>query len=98
MEGAKSERVYWVAWGTLLVLTVIMLLLESSDFPRGAAVLFLVTAMLIKATVIAGWFMHLRYERLALVASIVASTLATAAVLFFLLLPDGVGMLRLAPR
>lgn len=98
MEAATSERTYWVSWATLLVLTVIMLLLEGSGFPRGAAVLFLAVAMLIKATVIAGWFMHLRFERLALVVSIVASTLATAAVLFFLLIPDGVGMLRLAPR
>jgi cytochrome c oxidase subunit IV len=98
MEGATSYRTYWIAWGILLVLTLIMLLLEGSGFPRGAAIFFLVAAMLTKATVIAGWFMHLRFERFALVVSVVVSTLATAAVLYFLLIPDGLAMLRLAPQ
>ena len=88
MARATSVRTYWVCWGILLVLTAIMLLTEGSSFPRGAAVLFLVVAMLIKATVIGGWFMHLRYEQVALVAAVVGATLATAAVLFFLLIPD----------
>ena len=88
MDKAMAVRTYWVSWGTLLVLTMIMLLLEKSGFPRMAAVLFLVAAMLIKATVIGGWFMHLRYERVALVAAIVGSVLALAAILFFLIVPD----------
>ena len=88
MERVTAVRTYWVCWSILLILTVIMLLLEGSGFPRGAAILFLVFAMLLKATVIGGWFMHLRYEHVALVAAVVGATLATAAVLFFLLIPD----------
>jgi cytochrome c oxidase subunit IV len=94
MEKAMAVRTYWISWGTLLILTMIMLLLEKSGFPRVAAVLFLVMAMLIKATVIGGWFMHLRYERVALVAAVVGAVLATAAVLFFLIIPDAVNVLR----
>lgn len=96
MESVTSVRTYWVCWGILLVLTGIMLLLEGSSFPRGAAVLFLIVAMLIKATVIGGWFMHLRYEHVALVAGVVGATLATAAALFLLLIPDAVATLRSA--
>jgi cytochrome c oxidase subunit IV len=96
MEKAMAVRTYWISWGTLLVLTLIMLLTETSGFPRVAAVLFLVFAMLIKATVIGGWFMHLRYERVALVAAVVGAVLATAAVLFFLIIPDAVNTLRSA--
>lgn len=96
MEGVTAYRTYWIAWGILLTLTVIMVLMEAAQFSRVAIVLVLVVAMLTKATLIGGWFMHLRFERAALVISVVAGTLATAALLFFLLVPDGVGMLRLA--
>lgn len=97
MEGTASYRTYWVAWSILLVLTVLMIAAEGATLPRVVIVLLLVTAMLAKATLIAGWFMHLRFERAALVLSVVGATLATAAFLFFLIAPDGVSMLRLAP-
>ena len=96
MDRAMTVRTYWISWGTLLVLTLIMLLLEKSGFPRNAAVLFLVVAMLIKATVIGGWFMHLRYERVALVAAIVGTVLATATILFFLIVPDALNVGKFA--
>ena len=96
MEQHTTYRTYWMSWGLLLGLTLIMLLVEEFKLPALATVVVLVTAMLIKATVIGGWFMHLRYERLALVLSVVLGTLATAFALFVLLIPDGMAMLRLA--
>ncbi|MBI4546158.1 MAG: cytochrome C oxidase subunit IV family protein [Gemmatimonadetes bacterium] len=96
MEPDIPYRTYWAAWLILLALTVAMILAEAAGFPRALAVAVLVAAMLIKATVIGGWFMHLRFERLALVACVAAATLATAAFLFFLIAPDGVWMLRLS--
>lgn len=98
MERAASYRTYWTAWGILLILTVLMLSVEAARLPRAAIVVFLVSAMLAKATLIGGWFMHLRFERVALVVSVVGAVLATAMFLFFLTAPDGVSMLRLAPR
>lgn len=98
MEGAIAYRTYWIVWIVLLVLTMLMIVVEAAQFPRTAAVLFLVFAMLVKATLISGWFMHLRFERTALVVSVVGGTMATAAFLFFLLVPDGIAMLRLAPH
>lgn len=97
MKGMTSYRTYWIAWGMLLSLTIVMVLVEGARFSRAIVVLVLVTAMLLKASLIGGWFMHLRFERAALVVSVVAGTLATAALLFFLLVPDGMAMLRLAP-
>lgn len=96
MESVTPYRTYWIAWAILLTLTIIMVLMEAAQFSRVAIVLVLVVAMLTKATLIGGWFMHLRFERAALVISVVAGTLATAALLFFLLVPDGIAMLRLA--
>ena len=98
MEDMTSYRTYWIAWVVLLVLTLVMVAVEAAGLPRALIVLVLVGAMLAKATLIGGWFMHLRFERTALVVSLVGATLATAAVLFFLLVPDGMAMLRLAPQ
>ena len=98
MENMTSYRTYWVAWVILLALTLMMVLVEAAGLPRVFIVLILVGAMLTKATLIGGWFMHLRFERAALVVSLVGATLATAAALFFLLVPDGMAMLRLAPQ
>jgi cytochrome c oxidase subunit IV len=96
MQQHTSYRTYWIAWFLLLVLTGIMLLAEKLRLPALATLVVLVGAMLVKATVIGGWFMHLRYERPALVLSVVLGTLATAAALFFLIVPDGISMYHLA--
>ena len=95
-EQHASYRTYWLSWGLLLTLTLVMLLVEEFKLSALVTVSVLVAAMLVKATVIGGWFMHLRYERLALVLSVVLGTVATAAALFVLLIPDGVSMFRLA--
>lgn len=96
-EGVTSYRTYWFIWLILLILTVFMILLEAVEFSKALTVFLLAAAMMVKATLITGWFMHLRYERLALVLSVVLGTLVTAAFLYFLLIPDGMAMLRLAP-
>jgi len=44
--------------------------------------------MMAKATLITGWFMHLRYERLALICIVAGTILITSAFMFFLLIPD----------
>lgn len=97
-EGVTSYRTYWFVWLILLILTVLMILLETVEFSKALTIFLLAGAMMVKATLIAGWFMHLRYERLALVLSVTLGTLVTAAVLYFLLIPDSMAMLRLAPQ
>lgn len=98
MEGITRYRTYWVAWSVLFALTILMLLTEAAPFYRIVAVVLLVVAMLVKASLIVAWFMHLRFERAALVVSVVGATLATAAVLFGLIAADGVSMLRHAAQ
>jgi caa(3)-type oxidase subunit IV len=96
MEGMTPYRTYWIAWAILLVLTVVMVVMEAAGISRAAILLVLIVAMLTKATLIGGWFMHLKFERASLVWPVVIGTLATAAVLFFLLIPDGVAAFRMA--
>ena len=96
MSGHTSYRTYWITWGVLLILTLSMLFVEATPFTRLLAVLFLLSAMFVKAFLIGGWFMHLRFERPALVIPLVFGTLLTVAFLFFLIAIDGAAMLRLA--
>lgn len=97
-ERHLAYRLYWIIWGVLLVLTLLMMVVGSATIPKGFLVGVLLVAMLVKASLIGGYFMHLRFERLPLVISVAAGLLATAAVLFFLIAPDGVRVLNSAAR
>jgi caa(3)-type oxidase subunit IV len=81
-------KIYWVTWGILLVITVAMLLAEKFHLPRLFLVLFLVVFMLVKATMITGNFMHLRYEQRTLAFIVGAGLLVTSAILFSFITPE----------
>ena len=96
MEGTMSYKGYWMIWIVLLALTLTMIGIESLSLPTGVAIMLLATAMMIKATLIAGWFMHLLSETRFIVWCLVLCTLITAAFMVFLLMPDGMDAARLA--
>jgi cytochrome c oxidase subunit IV len=92
-EGGYS--IYWRTWGFLLVLTLVMVVLDQAAVPRVILGSVLLTAMLVKAVLIAGTFMHLNQERLSLALTVAIALLATGAVLFFLIAPDGLRLLHM---
>ncbi|MDA2934607.1 cytochrome C oxidase subunit IV family protein [Acidobacteria bacterium AH-259-D05] len=94
----SHSRPYWRIWFVLLLLTMGMVFIDQSPMARGALVLILVTAMLGKATLIAAYFMHLRFERVSLVLTVAVGLLITGLLLFVLIAPDGVRALSLAPQ
>lgn len=81
-------RMYWITWSVLLVFTVVMLWADSVSFPRIAFVVFMVAAMLTKASIIGANFMHLRSERAGLIVTVVVGLLLTGAILYVLIIPD----------
>jgi len=81
-------RTYWIAWGVLLALTLTMVVLDRAPLPYGVFLIVMLTAMLVKATVIAAYFMHLRFERWPLVLAIVLGLPINAAILYILIVPD----------
>ena len=81
-------RTYWITWGVLLVFTVVMLWADSASLPRQAFVVFMLIAMLTKATIIAGNFMHLKAERMPLILTVVVGLLGMGTVLWLLIAPD----------
>lgn len=97
MEDHKTSlKSYWIAWGILLVLTLTMITVESASLTRILAVGFLLAAMAFKATIIGGWFMHLRFERRTIVLPLLIATLLTALVLYGLIAVDAAWMHSLA--
>ena len=89
-HSADSLRSYWAVWGVLLVLTLVMVVLDRAPLPPWSFLAVVLAAMLAKAALIAGAFMHLRFERSALVAMIVIGLLLNAVILFGLILPDAI--------
>jgi cytochrome c oxidase subunit IV len=83
-------KTYWITWSVLLVFTVVMLWADSASLPRQAFVIFMIIAMLTKASIIGGNFMHLKAERVQLVMTVVIGLLATGAILYVLIAPDAV--------
>ncbi len=91
-----SYQFYWFTWVLLLILTLAMLATGYLPLPKGFIVLLLILAMLVKASLISGHFMHLRFEKLSLALMVAAGIFATAAILFLLISFDGLRILRLS--
>ena len=81
-------RVYWVTWIILLVITVAMLAAESLHMPRWFLLVFLLLFMMVKAVIIGGNFMHLRYEKRNLAFMVASGILVTSLILFFFIQPE----------
>jgi cytochrome c oxidase subunit IV len=81
-------KTYWLTWAVLLVFTVVMLWADSASIPRTAFVVFMIAAMLTKASIIGANFMHLRHENVWIVATVVIGLLITGGLLYVLIAPD----------
>lgn len=90
-------KTYWITWGMLLGLTLVMIVLDQMPMTRQLFILVILGAMLVKATLIAGTFMHLRGERAALVWMVLVGLFATGAVLYGLIVPDAYRILGMHP-
>lgn len=82
---------YWAIWGWLFVLTIaevaVAVIPVGPSYPHGAKALLLVVMALTKATLVALYFMHLRFERRTL-GLIAMTPLFLCVFLLFMLLPD----------
>ena len=86
---------YWTIWGVLLLLTIVMLGVDQAPLPRALFVVIIVGAMLTKALLIAAYFMHLKFERVALVMGVLVGLLINAAILYGLIVPDAFRILEM---
>jgi cytochrome c oxidase subunit IV len=84
----------WKVWGLLLVLTLIMVFVDVMGMPRIVLLLILLTAMLTKAFFISSRFMDLKHENRVVFLSVAFSILFFGAVLYALMVPDGLAILH----
>jgi caa(3)-type oxidase subunit IV len=87
-DAAPNLGIYWRTWAVLLVLTAIMFVLDTLAMPRGLFVTVMLVAMLAKATLIGGIFMHLSKESADLVVTVVVCALGFGLLLYGLSVVD----------
>lgn len=97
-RGKSPYKIYWVTWGILLVITLAMLSAEAFHLPRWFLVVFLLCFMMVKAIMIGGNFMHLRYEQRSLAVMVFAGILVTTLILFLYIAPESQHVLEHAVR
>jgi cytochrome c oxidase subunit IV len=90
---ANPYRIYWVTWTILLAITVAMLAAESLHMPRWFLVLFLLTFMMVKAVMITGNFMHMRFEQRNLAWTVGIGILVTSLILLAYITPEAASVL-----
>jgi len=84
-----AEPNYWGVWLALLVLTIIELAVAKAPVPKAFMVFSLCALALVKAALVAAYFMHLKFEKYALIL-IVLSPLLLSAILYIGLVPDAI--------
>ena len=77
-----------MTWVILLVITVAMLVAERFHMPRAFLVVFLLAFMMVKAVMIGGNFMHLRFERRNLAFMVSGGILVTSLILYLFITPE----------
>jgi cytochrome c oxidase subunit 4 len=96
--GGSPYRIYWITWVILLVITVAMLLAEALHMPRWFLVVFLLAFMMVKAAMIGGNFMHLKFEKRNLVVVVASGLLVTSLILFTFIAPEAWNVLARTVR
>jgi len=96
MESHESQSygALWKIWGVLLALTAIMVFVDAMGLPRILLLVVLISAMLTKAFFISSQFMDLKHEKLVVGVCVAFSLLFFGAILFALIVPDGVAVLH----
>jgi len=86
-EHGGSNRENVMIWGGLLALTAMEVFLAYIQINQTLMLIILMGASIIKAALIVAYFMHLKFERLSLILTIVP-TLVVLLCLFAVLFPD----------
>lgn len=84
---AGSNKLFISIWGWLVGLTLVEIFLAYKPMPIHIMLTILMGLSIIKAALIVAYFMHLKFERLSLILTIVPM-LVVCIVLLFVFFPD----------
>ena len=91
-EGGNRQNV--IIWGGLLVITAIEVFLAYIHLQPTLMLIILMGLSIIKAALIMAYFMHLRFEKLSFVLTIVPALIVLLC-LFAVFFPDSLRLLRM---
>ncbi len=83
-----TTRTYAMVWLWLIVLTGVEVFLGYIHVPRAMLLASVIGLSIIKAVLIMAYFMHLKFERLGLILTIVPA-MVICILLFLAFFPDG---------
>src|ERR1041384_3771851 len=84
---AGSNKLFISIWGWLVALTLVEIFLAYKPMPIHLMLMVLLGLSIIKAALIVAYFMHLKFERLSLVLTLVPM-LIVCIMLLFVFFPD----------
>ena len=84
---AGSNKLFISIWGWLVALTLVEIFLAYKPMPIHLMLIVLLGLSIIKAALIVAYFMHLKFERLSLVLTLVPM-LIVCIILLFVFFPD----------
>ena len=84
---AGTNKLFTSIWVILVVLTLVEILLAYKTMPIHIMLTILLGLSIIKAALIVAYFMHLKFERLSLIVTLVPM-LVICICLFFVFFPD----------
>ncbi len=84
-------------WVSLLVLTGVEVFLAYQNLEVKLMLIILMTLSIVKASLIISYFMHLRFERMSLVLTLMPA-LVFVIVMMFMAFPDSVRLYEMKPK
>ena len=81
-HATHGNRLYYVVWSGLLILTVVEVILAYQPLPVSIMLTILVGLSLVKAGLIVAYFMHLRFERVSLTLTLIPALVICISLLF----------------
>ena len=93
-HAGAGTKLYLFVWGWLLGLTAVEVFLAYLQMPPVPMLTLLMGLSIVKAALIMSYFMHLRFERLRLVLTLVPALVITICLLF-VFYPDSLRILEL---
>lgn len=92
-----SLKLFMVVWVSLLVLTGVEVFLAYQNLEVKLMLIILMTLSIVKASLIISYFMHLRFERMSLVLTLMPA-LVFVIVMMFMAFPDSVRLYEMKPK
>lgn len=96
-QSAPTNRLFAWVWLWLLLLTIVEVVFAYQHLTLAMMIVILLGLSLMKSALIMAYFMHLRFERLSLVLTIIP-VLVILICLMFISFPDSVRIHQLTPK